>query len=65
MKILLAVGGGPHSQKVLLLGKQIIECTSEAPTVLTVARRSDDQAQAEALLASAEALLADQGLMAL
>lgn len=59
MKILLAVGGGPHSEKVLLFGKQLIQCTNEIPTVLTVVQHKRDQAKSEALLQHAEEMMAD------
>ncbi|MER2600462.1 MAG: universal stress protein [Caldilineales bacterium] len=59
MKILLAVGGGPHSEKVLLLGRQLIQCTNETPTVLTVARRKEDLPKSEALLQHVQAVMAD------
>lgn len=59
MKILIATGGSSHSEKAIHFGAQIVECADEAIVVLAVARRKQDQPQAEAALQRARFLLAD------
>ncbi len=59
MKILIATGGSSHSEKALRFAALIVQHADEAPTVLTVIRRTQDMTLAEAVLQRARYLLAD------
>lgn len=59
MKILIATGGSSHSEKALRFGIGIACCADQPPTVLTVVRRKEDMARAEAVLQRAAYLLAE------
>jgi nucleotide-binding universal stress UspA family protein len=56
MRLLIATGGAKHSEKALLLGGQMARNVRTA-TVLTVMKRPEDKAKAEAVLAHARQLL--------
>lgn len=57
MKILMATGGSPHSEKALHFGAQIAQYIDEPPTVLTVVKRQADRPRGEAILAHAQTIL--------
>jgi nucleotide-binding universal stress UspA family protein len=57
MRILMAIGGSPHSQVALGFGGQIASHVGETPTVMTVIRREVDRPRADAILARASQLL--------
>lgn len=59
MKVLIATGGSSHSEKALRFAAQIVQCATEAPTVLTVVRRKQDLTLAESVLQRARYLLPD------
>ena len=56
MRLLIATGGAKHSEKALLLGGQMARSV-RAATVLTVMKRPEDKANAEAVLDRAREIL--------
>ena len=64
MHILVATGGATHSDTAVTLGTQIAKCTHSTLTLLTVIRHEEDEVQAEAILARAATLAAQQGMTA-
>lgn len=57
MRILIATGGAPHSEKAIHFGAQIARCTPEPPVILTVVKRASDRPRAEEVVRRAQEML--------
>ena len=57
MRILIATGGGAHSNLAVKMGAQLAGAVGLEPTLVTVIKHESEQAHAEAILASAEAMM--------
>lgn len=59
MRLLMATGGSIHSNAALRLGREILQPAMDAPTILTVVKRSEDLARGQAILDEAARVFAD------